>query len=477
MSAAPPKVDRAQFEEQWRVFALRVPPTLCNSVRAALKPHCLRAPRVQSVVKQPLGMLILLRYLAAVPVDARAGAEASPRGNLDGGLVDAGREGVSSVISNAEIPGKCAENVVQFVRGVKEECMEESVVHVTYDQWPVDAVLRALIPAEVTIPTSFETVGHIAHLNLREEHTPYKQLIGQVMVDKLKPRIRTVVNKLQSTGGPYRTFAMEVLAGDPSLETQLRENGCTYHLDFSKVYWNSRLETEHRRIIESLKPDDVLADAFAGIGPFALPAARQKRCRKVYGNDLNPSSVEYLRRNAKANGLSEERLTTSCSCAREFIKRLVREEAVPITRVVMNFPSGAPEFLDVFRGLYRGLEAKGMPMPRVHCYCFVKGADNVHEARNRARHALFGGVAAEIAESLNVLPDSDIDVREVRDVAPRKVQVCVTFQVPRSVAYAELVSDASEDASVVPVAKMATEALAEVEVESVPATKRQKLIL
>ena len=30
------------------------------------------------------------------------------------------------------------------------------------------------------VPSSFETVGHIAHLNLREELLPYKHIVGQV---------------------------------------------------------------------------------------------------------------------------------------------------------------------------------------------------------------------------------------------------------------------------------------------------------
>ena len=47
-----------------------------------------------------------------------------------------------------------------------------------------------------------------------------------------------------------------------------------YRLSFDKVYWNSRLHAEHSRIVDGLKKGDVVADMMAGIGPFAMPAAR-----------------------------------------------------------------------------------------------------------------------------------------------------------------------------------------------------------
>jgi len=43
-------------------------------------------------------------------------------------------------------------------------------------------VLETLLPEGMIIPSAFETVGHIAHLNLREEHLPYKRLIAKVFV-------------------------------------------------------------------------------------------------------------------------------------------------------------------------------------------------------------------------------------------------------------------------------------------------------
>eukprot|EP00966_Prymnesium_polylepis_P126914 2935172-Prymnesium_polylepis.1 len=92
---------------------------------------------------------------------------------------------------------------------------------------------------------------------------------------------------------------MEVIAGEVNLVTQVKENGATFKLDFGAVYWNSRLEREHRRVVQLLSPSEVICDMMAGIGPFAVPAAL-RGCR-VYANDLNPKSHEYLCANVRAN--------------------------------------------------------------------------------------------------------------------------------------------------------------------------------
>ena len=46
-------------------------------------------------------------------------------------------------------------------------CAASSYEHLTAEQ-----VLHKLIPEGVTVPTSFETVGHLAHLNLLDETLP-----------------------------------------------------------------------------------------------------------------------------------------------------------------------------------------------------------------------------------------------------------------------------------------------------------------
>lgn len=432
VNAIPVMVDRGKFATTWRVYALRVPSRFCDTVRKLLKPHLLSLPRVQAVVKRSTpdddALFLLLRYLAE---HAQTGT-AAVRGNLLDTHVGLPSD-VADLLAACYSSCDASQSTIRsFISAISETAITVSPVLVTYANCTIEHVLRELIPPDLPVPTSFETIGHIAHMNLRDEHIPWKILIGDVMLDKLAPRIRTIVNKTNSTGGPYRTFAMEVLAGEPNFVTSVKENGCTFIMDFAKVYWNSRLETEHRRMVQSLRKDDVLVDAFCGVGPFSLPAAKRAICAKVYANDLNPSSVQYLDENIKKNNVPQSRIETSCGCARDFIKQLIVKN-VGITKVLMNFPSGAPEFLDMFRGLYCDWSSTSKPpMPLIHCYCFVKESSDVTSARERIRNNLFDEYREQAAGEL---PDSKINVRVVRDVAPRKVQVCATFQLPEQIAF------------------------------------------
>jgi len=52
-----------------------------------------------------------------------------------------------------------------------------------YEHWTAEQVLRAVLPDEITeVPSSFETIGHIAHVNLRDSQLDYKKLIGKSFV-------------------------------------------------------------------------------------------------------------------------------------------------------------------------------------------------------------------------------------------------------------------------------------------------------
>jgi tRNA (guanine37-N1)-methyltransferase len=47
----------------------------------------------------------------------------------------------------------------------------------------VEEVLKQIVPPELELVTSYEMVGHIAHMNLKEDILLYKHIIGQVILD------------------------------------------------------------------------------------------------------------------------------------------------------------------------------------------------------------------------------------------------------------------------------------------------------
>lgn len=261
-------------------------------------------------------------------------------------------------------------------------------------------------------------------------------------------RIETVVNKLEGIHDEFRFFDMEIVAGRPDTHVTVvgppplttlapiffdaddgrrkSSNNCTFRFDFAKVYYNSRLSTEHSLVVSSLPSSSVVIDAFAGVGPFAVPLAK-KGCG-VYASDLNPSSVEALEDAVERNHV-RGRCRTGCGDGREVMRRSVIElwhdpfpsvfptphkknvwrgprpgpprpsprprEPAPAetgpprrlaTHFIMNLPDTAIHFLDAFRAIYDplslapgfmdalkgddgGIEAR---MPIIICYCFTR---------------------------------------------------------------------------------------------------------
>ncbi|CAM9395357.1 unnamed protein product [Choristocarpus tenellus] len=215
---------------------------------------------------------------------------------------------------------------------------------------------------------------------------------------------------------------MEVIGGEANTQVEVRESGCTFQFDFAKVYWNSRLQMEHARLIDVVSssfPDRTPAevrvcDMMAGVGPFAVPLAR--RGHTVFANDLNPESHSSLVLNARRNKC-ENKLTASNQCGRTFARGLM-SQGQAFDHAILNLPNSALEFLDVFKGI--DWSALGFPHPPwVHVYCFSKEEDPVQDAIDRANTVM------ETA-----FTKFDIKVHHVRDVAPKKPMLCLSFPAP-----------------------------------------------
>ncbi|XP_048218038.1 tRNA (guanine(37)-N1)-methyltransferase [Perognathus longimembris pacificus] len=307
--------------------------------------------------------------------------------------------------------------------------LSKYTLELTYENFKSEEILRAVLPEGQDVTSGFSRVGHIAHLNLRDHQLPFKHLIGQVMIDK-NPGITSAVNKINNIDNTYRNFQMEVLSGEENMMTKVRENNYIYEFDFSKVYWNPRLSTEHSRITELLKPGDVLFDVFAGVGPFAIPAAK-KNCT-VFANDLNPESHKWLLHNCKLNKVDQKVKVFNLD-GKEFLQGPVREELVQqlgqskerkhSVHIVMNLPAKAIEFLSAFKSLLDGQQCSSELLPIVHCYSFSKDVNPTEDVRRQAGAVL--GISLETCSTVHL----------VRNVAPNKEMLCITFQIPASTLY------------------------------------------
>lgn len=299
-------------------------------------------------------------------------------------------------------------------------------LQVTYENWKLDETLKAIFPENLEAPGSFSQIGHIVHLNLRDFQLPYKNIIGQIIIDKL-PIAKTVVNKTNIIDTTFRHFSMELLAGEENTIVEVKENGCRYQFDFAKVYWNPRLGTEHERIVEYLKPQDVLYDIFAGVGPFSIPASRKGI--KVLANDLNPNSYNWLVINSKLNK-TKGNLSAFNKDGRDFLRNEVKNDILKrretnepgYEHIVMNLPAIAVEFLDVFHDLFTDEEICKITSKKtkIHVYCFVKVEKN-EKATDIAKLL--------IEEKINttLCHETLIDVHYVRNVAPNKDMMRVSF--------------------------------------------------
>lgn len=148
----------------------------------------------------------------------------------------------------------------------------------------------------------------------------------------------TVLNRASKVQGRERVREWDLLVGSDT-EVCHREYGCTFALDLAAVYFSPRLATERHRVTEQVTPGEHVFDMFAGVGPFAVPAAKQGGT--VVATDINETAVEYLRENATRNGVAD-----SVTAIHGDVTGVAPGYEGWADRVVMNLPHSADGFLD-----------------------------------------------------------------------------------------------------------------------------------
>ena len=139
-------LERAEFNKLVSIPALKIDAKHCSRLRKGLSRILLKQPRIKDVIPAADSKTTRLVLLCLHMTD------------LNG-------------LKNEE------KTIIEETEAV----LLEHKFPLTYEHYTADQVLSAIMPAGAEVTTAFETIGHIAHMNLKEHQLQYKHLIGECL--------------------------------------------------------------------------------------------------------------------------------------------------------------------------------------------------------------------------------------------------------------------------------------------------------
>ncbi len=250
----------------------------------------------------------------------------------------------------------------------------------------------------------YEVIGDIA---LIEADDPDADRIGEALL-KFHPHVNTVLGATSPVVGEFRVREFTLIAGVDKTETIHKEYGCRYAVDLAKAYFTPRLSTERERILSWIKPDDVVVDMFAGVGPYSILIAKKASPKKVVAIDKNPAAVEFLRRNVVLNSVDNVEVVEGDANVEAETQRF----AGIADHVIMNLPHNAYNFLD---SAVKLIKTGGM----IHYYG-ITHEDDLFDGSI----GLIEAAAKRVGRQIEVMGK-----RTVRSYAPHQYNVCIEVRV------------------------------------------------
>jgi len=275
----------------------------------------------------------------------------------------------------------------------------------------LNITLKKQIPPNLhsSIPHSFDVIGDVAVIEISPELNAYKDTIGYAIL-KTHKNIKSVHAKAGAINGVYRIRDLIYIAGENRTKTICNEYNCRYHIDLAKAYFSPRLSQEHHRVATLVNTTEVVADLFAGVGPFAIPIGKLCPKAHVYAVDINPDAVELLKINIKINKV-ENQVYPLLGDARELANNKLCGVA---DRVIMNLPETAIDFVDV---ACKTLKPSG---GIIHFYGFIRKPDTIDDLKTR-----FTCLVKQQDRKITVFHN----IRRVRETAPYEQQIVFDAQI------------------------------------------------
>jgi tRNA (guanine37-N1)-methyltransferase len=332
---------------------------------------------------------------------------------------------LSSSITASNLPN----SVSKLLEKDSEVKLVSHTLHLNYDSYQAEDILRRLLPTNIPIPKPVETVGHIAYIKISDHHIPYSTMIGQVYLDKTGKETVVGIN-----GTSYH-----VLAGKLETELVLKEKDCVFHYNFVQDTKAASLCHEHERLISKFKKGEEIFISAGYAGHLAIKAAKAGCKVIVCENDGYDTVISNVLCNKVA-----DRVTVLKGDVVDILKEIVQERESledmqtqelygllknpPISRlpkldikhIVLYDKDSSYHLASEMLGLFRGATLNSIPL--IHIYTESQ-ADNPREDLIKKLKIAW----------LHKIKDSHI--QEVHYVRERLY--CVSVKLAKSVAYSE----------------------------------------
>jgi len=257
---------------------------------------------------------------------------------------------------------------------------------------------------------SYDIIGSrekaVAIIEIPDELKNKEKEIAEKILKRHK-NVKSVLKKISSRKGIFRTREYEFLLGDKNTEIIHLEHGCRLKLDPQKAYFSSREGTERLRISKIVKPRETVLVMFAGIGPYSvIIAKKQSKINKIVSIEINPIAFEYMKENIRLNRLGEKIIPILGD-----VKEKCKDWIGKCDRVIMPLPKDAWNFFDI---AYKCLKKKG---GFIHLYT-IENENTVEDKVKKTINTLKKKIKRKIK----------FKIKKVLPYSPRTNKYCIDLE-------------------------------------------------
>ncbi len=266
------------------------------------------------------------------------------------------RNGSELVLKAFSSEKHITEDIVPQIDGDDKVFVDEELSEIKEEIENDVSVLREEEDEEEYDTPSYEVIGDVAVINELASISREEAVEG---ILHHQGHVKTILLKDEGLSGEFRLGEYEKLYGEET-ETVHKEFGCRFKVDPTKVYFSERFSTERQRVVDQTEDGEKVLVMFAGVGPFAILAAKEANPEKVVAVEKNPEGAEYLKENIELNKVED-----AVEGLQGDVEEVVPELDEKFDRIIMPLPGSADKFLDL---AFEHSEDNGV----IHYYRFLR---------------------------------------------------------------------------------------------------------